>query len=154
MTEIRDAQHPRAPLRPSLLRHGAALIYDTLLVLPMVMLVVALAMGAAVIGAGGEPEPLRPVLVQVLAALTVATFYCVFWRKSGQTLGMQAWRIHLLTESGTKPALRACIIRLLVAPVSLACLGAGFWWSLFDPSQRYWHDIASQTRLELRPKSQ
>ena len=143
------------PHHPSLLRHGAAMLYDTLLVLPIIMLSVAIGMALAALLAdtgSGEPQPLHPSWVQLLGALTIAGFYCVFWRKGGQTLGMQAWRIHLVTKTGGKPTLYACSIRLGTATLSLLCLGVGFWWSLLDPQHRYWHDIASGTRLELRPK--
>ncbi|MGE5167460.1 MAG: RDD family protein, partial [Deltaproteobacteria bacterium] len=49
------------------------------------------------------------------------------------------------------PWSRACL-RFFVALVSLAALGAGFWWALLDPQRRAWHDMATRTRVLRLPK--
>ena len=87
-----------------------------------------------------------------VAAATVVAFYCWFWINNGQTLGMQAWRIKLVTFSGDAPDLRACLLRSLGALLSAACLGLGYLWCLFDRHGRYWHDYLSGTELILLPK--
>jgi len=158
MTESTVLPAPPVPgveaLRPSLLRHAAALVYDSLLVLPLVMVSVGSVLAlSALLTASSEPEPLHPQLVQGLALLTVAGFYCAFWQKGGQTLGMQAWRIHLVAKNGGRPTLWACLIRLGGACISTGLLGAGFWSATLDPQRRYWHDRWSGTRLEYRPKA-
>ena len=72
-----------------------------------------------------------------------------FWRR-GMTVGMRAWRVRIEQDDGGKPGWIRCLVRFLVALVSAACLGLGFWWSLFDPGKRTWHDMASRTRLLRR----
>lgn len=140
------------PPAPALPRRLAALLYDTLLVLPLVMVAVALAMGLRSALAGGEPEALHPQLVQVIALVTVAGFFIAFWRKSGQTLGMQAWRIRLVASDGGRLRVAQLLRRCLGALLSAACLGAGYWWCLFDRRRRYWHDYLSGTELVLLEK--
>ncbi|MCX2981916.1 RDD family protein [Halieaceae bacterium IMCC14734] len=143
---------------PPLWRRLGALIYDTCLVLPLVMLSVAIAMGVylAVTGradASMEQQMLPATLVRILSLATVAVFYCVFWLKKGQTLGMQAWRIRLRSTDGTSVTARQALLRCLGACVSLAVGGLGYWWCLFDRRGRYWHDYWSGTELELLPKT-
>ncbi|MCB1854849.1 MAG: RDD family protein [Pseudomonadales bacterium] len=147
---------PLEPPRPALPRRLAAMIYDILLVLPLVMVSVALVMGLrSLLGFGPSAEGivrLNPHLVQLLAGLTVMAFFCWFWLKNGQTLGMQAWRIKLVDFGGGPPSLRQLIIRCLGATLSTACLGLGFLWCLVDRKRRYWHDYLSSTELVLLPK--
>ena len=99
-----------ASLSPSLLRRLAALLYDILLVLPLIMACVALVMGVrTLLGLGPAADgtvQLEPLLVQALALLTTMVFFGWFWLRNGQTLGMQAWRIKLLSFAGTSPNVR------------------------------------------------
>jgi uncharacterized RDD family membrane protein YckC len=142
---------------PGLFRRLAATLYDILLVLPLIMLVVALATGLqlAISGApGGEDfqDTLHPQLVQMLALLTTATFFSCFWLIKGQTLGMQAWRIRLRSLDGAPVTVGQCLLRCVGALVSLLPIGAGYLWCLVDHNGRYWHDYWSKTEFELLPK--
>ncbi len=142
---------------PSLARRLAALVYDTLLVLPLVMLSVALALGLHRLLAGPPAEQavvqLDANLVRAVALLTVMLFYCGFWLKSGQTLGMQAWRIKLVNRDGGAPSVRQAVGRCLAAVLSAGCLGLGYLWCLVDRHGRYWHDHLSGTELVLLPRT-
>ena len=141
---------------PSLLRRLAALLYDILLVVPLVMLSVALFMGARTLLLGPPAEntvvQLDANLVRLVAFATVATFFCGFWLKSGQTLGMQAWRIKLVSTDGGQPSAGQEILRCFGALVSAAAFGLGYLWCLVDRNDRYWHDYLSRTRLIMVPK--
>jgi uncharacterized RDD family membrane protein YckC len=92
--------------------------------------------------------------VQVLTISSIAGFFCLFWLKSGQTLGMQAWRIKLVGFDGEAPSLAKALLRCMGAVLSFLCLGLGYWWCLIDRNKRYWHDYLSRTELVLLPKSQ
>ena len=143
------------PSSPFLLRRLAAMVYDTLLVLPLIMASVAVFMGmrTLVMGGPGEGEvvQLNPYLVQLIALLTVIGFFCWFWLKNGQTLGMQAWRIKLVKFDGGQPSWQQTVKRCLFALLSAACLGLGYLWCLVDSKGRYWHDYLSGTELILLP---
>jgi uncharacterized RDD family membrane protein YckC len=143
---------------PGLLRRLAAMVYDTLLVLPIIMLAVAVATGLdiAISGSAGNQDYTATVpawLVQLITVCVLITFYGHFWCKKGQTLGMQAWRLRLRSQSGAAVSRSQAIVRCLAAALSLAPLGAGFWWCLIDRNGRYWHDYLSKTELELIPKT-
>jgi uncharacterized RDD family membrane protein YckC len=142
---------------PALPRRLAALLYDVILVLPIMMLsvFVVMAIRSLVTGAGagelGTPA-LHPQIVQLIAWTAGAAFFCSFWLKGGQTLGMQAWRIRLVPVDGGRLTLRLALVRALAATFSAACFGLGYLWCLVDRDGRYWHDRLSHTRLELLPK--
>jgi len=149
---------PSEPLPPpGLLRRLAAMLYDTFLVLPLIMLSVALALGLYVslvklTGGVPDPEALSPALRQLIIVITVVGFFSIFWIKSGQTLGMQAWRVQLVTVEGGSLTMKHCLLRALGALLSAACLGLGYLWCLVDREKRYWHDMLSGTRLVTLPK--
>jgi uncharacterized RDD family membrane protein YckC len=137
---------------PGLLRRLAAMVYDAFLVIPLLMFVVALAMGLReLLGEGGE-ELLSPMLVQSLTVLSVVGFFSAFWLKGGQTLGMQAWRIRLVASAGNELTFGRTVTRIGAALLSAACLGMGYWWCLIDRRKRSWHDHLSGTELVLLPK--
>jgi uncharacterized RDD family membrane protein YckC len=142
---------------PGLPRRLAALTYDTLLILPFIMVNVGLAtlLQLALTGeAAGDDysNTLHPRAVQAIALLTVVIFYVYFWCLKGQTLGMQAWRIRLCKDEGEVISLGQALLRCAGACVSLALAGAGYWWCLFDRKGRYWHDHWSRSHLQLLPK--
>lgn len=157
--KLRAMNHRADIPHPALPRRLAALVYDTLLVLPIIMLSVFLGMlvrsflPMALPVDGSQSAALHPVLVQGIAIVTVTGFFCWFWLRGGQTLGMQAWRIKLVNFEGEAPTPRQAIVRALSALLSAACLGLGYWWCLVDSRQRYWHDYLSGTELILLPKS-
>jgi len=137
---------------PSLLRRLAAMFYDAFLVLALVAAVNAVALGVVVLITGGEQRVLDAYLVQALTVLSIVGFFCVFWLRGGQTLGMQAWRIKLVDFQGGPPSAGRVLLRCLGAFLSAACLGLGYLWCMIDRKHRYWHDYISGTELILLPK--
>ena len=92
----------------------------------------------------GEAIEASP-LFSLYLLLTVFTFYAWFWHKSGQTLGMRAWKIRIVSEFGGNPSWGVSYLRLMFALLSLACFGLGYLWRLFKPYT--WHDRLSQTSV-------
>ncbi len=143
-----DAGSPPAPIW----RHALAMLYDSLLIIPLFM-----AMSALWVSIWGPVDSIYEqsvpsgVVWTGWAAILIC-FFGAFWRRGGQTLGMQAWRIKLTSDSGSRVTWKQVIIRLLGAVVSLAALGLGFFWKLVPPGNKYWHDSLSATHLELVPK--
>lgn len=142
---------------PPLLRRLAAMLYDTLLVIPFIGVTIAAATAVEMwllnAGNSGDYYQMHPQLVQGLSIACVIVFFTAFWRKGGQTLGMQAWRIKLVDDTGEGvPGTGRCVLRCLAALVSLAPAGLGYWWCLVDKRKRYWHDYLSGTHLVLLPK--
>lgn len=136
--------------RPGLARRLAAIFYDTWLVAGIWLL------GATVdtlIQAGmGLGEHRQSLPLQVFLVATPYLFFGWFWTHGGQTLGMRAWRLRLLSDNGQPVSWRQVVIRVSVALVSMLALGLGYLWALFHPDRQCWHDIASGTRLVILSK--
>lgn len=140
-----------APITPPFHRHLLALVYDTFLVIPIIMASTALVMGLYVqiipVDKTTEVVALPPGVVQLTAVLSVAIFYFIFWRRGGQTLGMQAWRVKLVNSSGLPVSNAQILLRLIAATLSYGALGLGLVWRFVDPDSCYLHDRLSGTRL-------
>ncbi|TQV85674.1 RDD family protein [Exilibacterium tricleocarpae] len=144
------------------LRRVAALVYDSLLLIALSLAYGFLGVAITVVITGADPQTLEPIAASpwlfIGWVITLALFYCVFWRRGGQTLGMRAWRLKLERDTegdggGTIPGWRECLLRCLVAPPALAAAGLGYWWCYFDPKGRSLQDRLSATRVVVVPKA-
>lgn len=79
-------------------------------------------------------------------------FNGLFWRKQGQTLGMQAWRLKLVSRDGGDTSWLQCLLRTLVSLLSIAACGLGYLWLYLDKDKLTWHDRASGTQVLQLPK--
>jgi uncharacterized RDD family membrane protein YckC len=128
---------------PLLLRLTAAL-YDLLPLLGLWFVAGLLALLAT----RGALDPHRlshKLLVQGLLVTLSAAYFVLSWTRGGQTIGMRAWRLQVVRDDGSPVDVPRALLRFAVALVSLATLGAGFWWALFDARRRCWHDRAAGT---------
>src|SRR5690554_6811025 len=97
-----------SPLPPApLWRRFAAMFYDTFLVMAVWILLgflILRAFGIDSVQAENGTVVLDPLyrVVQFSAMMISAVgFFTLFWMKSGQTLGMQAWRIKAQNADGS-----------------------------------------------------
>ena len=149
---------------PGVFRRLAAIVYDCFLlfaILFVATLIPALLFSHDIMSNDAANNsvvhelnsPLQGVIYQLYLLSLIALFYSWFWRKSGQTLGMQAWRLKLERSDGGQPSWLQCGIRLLVAIPALGLAGLGYWWIWLDRDGLAWHDRASNTRLRALPKA-
>ena len=130
-----------------LFRRLAAILYDSLLIIAM-WLITTLLLVAFI----NDGTALQGPLFQFGLYFEACLFYSYFWRLRGQTLGMQVWKIKLVSPSLQTLSWQECFARLFFALVSVSMLGLGFIWMLFDPDRLTWHDRASGTRVVLLRK--
>lgn len=139
-------EHPLSQYQDSgLMRRLAALLYDAALLFSVLLLATAL---ATLLNGGDQ---LSATVLRPFLGLIVIVFFGGFWRNGGQTLGMRAWRLTLFSTRSDKISWATVVLRLLVATLSIACLGAGYWWALIDAQRRTWHDMASATVVRYLP---
>ena len=124
----------------SLFKQFAAMLYDCFLIFAVLFFAAAIVL----IFNHGEAIESNPVFSLYLL-FVLFSFYAWFWHKSGQTLGMRAWKIRIISEFGGNPGWGSSYLRLVFALVSILCLGIGYFWRLFKPYT--WHDKLSQTRI-------
>jgi uncharacterized RDD family membrane protein YckC len=134
---------PGVHAAPGLLRRLAAIVYDTIL-----LAAVLFAATAAILpfNAGNAFRPGQYFYPAYLIGVSFL-FFAWFWTHGGQTLGMRAWKIKVLTTDGNPINWRQAVLRFASALISWAVLGLGFWWILCDKQKRGWHDRLSHTML-------
>lgn len=135
---------------PSILRRLAAMLYDSILILAMMLISTAIIVAiipAHVIAPGNH-------WYQAWLLLIMFGFFAWFWTHGGQTLGMLAWRIQIKTADGAKPTLKDAAIRFCLAIPSLLFAGVGLLWQLLDKDRLALHDRFSNTQLVMLPKGQ
>lgn len=80
--------------------------------------------------------------------LVLLAYFVWFWRKSGQTLAMQTWKIKVVCTDGTTPvSLRQALLRYVLSWPSLLLCGAGILWALLDRDRQFLHDRLAGTRI-------
>lgn len=136
-------------------RRLAALLYDVFILVALSFGYGALATLAAVLLGTTEPGDYSPMFDGLLFPLgwiaTITLFYCWFWHRSGQTLGMKTWKIRLTVDRSipghiSRVPWHLCLLRCLVAPFLVLGLGIGYWYALVDPQGRSLQDKLSGTK--------
>lgn len=130
------------------LRRLVASAYDWLLVIALMMLL-------SVPFVALLDDAIRPGNNAYRAGLLLITmvFFSSFWTFGGQTLGMKAWRLRLVTNDGYPVSYRQALMRFAYACISAIPAGLGFWWLLWDKDGLSWHDRWSGTTIVLLPKN-
>jgi uncharacterized RDD family membrane protein YckC len=129
-------------------RRLAALLYDALLLAALLMIFTGGALffthGAAVVPetAGAWVYVYRAGLV-----LLIVGYYLLNWLRSGQTLGMRAWRLRVVTDSGKTLTWRAAVLRALFGALAWAAAALGVLWLYVDRDHLALHDRLSKTRV-------
>ena len=128
------------------LKRILALVYDSLLIAAIVLVLSLL----LVFVNGGYPESGSFVSFTQFFILVFAgpIFYSYFWiANKGQTTGMQAWKIKLVTMDETELNIKQTMLRCLISTISFACFGMGYLWILTDKNRLSWSDIATNTKI-------
>jgi uncharacterized RDD family membrane protein YckC len=104
------------------------------------------------VGIWGEQEALTSgILFQLGWFALIITFFSFFWTKSGQTLGMRAWRLAIHQQESTQlPTVLQCVKRCILAPLGLAL----FFIALVRKDKQCLHDLLSKTHVVLLSKDQ
>ncbi|EWS99331.1 RDD family protein [Pseudoalteromonas sp. SCSIO 43095] len=128
-----SAEFPRA----GFWRRFASLVYDTLAIIAFAMLAVVLYLfaiqglisldvialnGAEDVSARIQDSLLLSGIRSSLLVLVGLVFFGYFWTKSGQTIGMRAWRLKVQTSQGSLISWPQAIIRSISALLGLGNL--------------------------------
>ena len=152
------------------------MFYDLFLIIPLLMLTSALLIA---IHGPTDNAVVRSVPAWqqwIVTYIALVGFFGLFWRQKGQTLGMQAWRVKLVSrlDNARVPWAHVFIrIGTAAAPVILSLLpflyfninnasvlvyviaaiiaGMGFFWRWGNTERLYLHDQLSSTELRLAP---
>lgn len=159
MTDTDSNQQIQQQPRAGLLRRLAALLYDGFLVAAIWMLIgysvqfIAGPNTNQLVGGVVQTNPLVDNILFLLMLASSSGFYIWFWTRSGQTLGMIAWRIKLVSNHGGLITVRQGIIRYLAAWPAFFMFGLGYLWLYIDPNGDTLHDKLSNSKVVVVPKS-
>ena len=147
MPSARSPREVAAAARPGLIRRLAALVYDALLLFAMLF---AATVPVLLLTGGRAVGPNDPVFTAYLLVVSYAWFgWC--WTRSGQTLGMRAWRMRVRTREGARLGWRRSLARFAAALLSIGAVGIGLLWVAVDRDRMSLHDRLSGTVLEMVP---
>lgn len=124
---------------PPVLRRIGCLIYDALLLLALWFIATLLYL----LLAGSELTAVQRHGMQLYLWLISAVYFVWCWRHGGQTLAMQTWRMRLVNRDGQAIRYGQALSRYGWATLSIATLGFGYLWALWDKDGQYLHDRLS-----------
>ncbi len=127
---------------PNLLRRFAAIFYDLLLLLSVLFVATAL-----ILPFNAGQAFTQHWLYSLYLLIVSFIFYGWFWTHGGQTLGLRAWKLQVLTFDSQSITWFQAFLRFSGAIVSWTALGFGFLWALIDKNKRCWHDVFSKTDI-------
>ncbi|MGF6146954.1 RDD family [Kingella potus] len=160
---------PAAPLK----RRFAALVYEMLLA-GAVTCAAFVPAGVLAMLLNAVSPPAASFAVSLVLLYAWWLYFKTAWRRKGQTLAMQVWRIGLSAAAGGEPPLRllrlrfiwACVFLVFVPMLAYAALNRGmgvppgaafgaslFWWilpwgfALFNADRQFLYDVLAGTRL-------
>lgn len=129
---------------PSLPRRLAGMLYESLLLLGV--LSVAFILPQLLLGMLRNTTLPGP-LLWLHVFLVLLAYFGWLWRRNGQTLAMQTWKIKLVSAGGQPVSGRQILLRYVLAWPSLLIFGIGILWALIDPERQFLHDRLAGTRL-------
>ena len=126
-------------------RRLLALFYDLLLIAGILLSFTLL---IVIINGGAISSFLGSNLMLLSYFLISFIFYVYFWRfNDGQTLGMQAWKIKLVTDDNQAISIKSMLQRLVLGLFFGSIAGLNFFVILFRSDKRSLNDIYSKTKI-------
>ena len=123
------------------------MLYDLLLLIAVLFVATALLLPLN----SGEAFTTQQFFFPLYLLLVSFLFYAWFWTHGGQTLGLRAWKMKVLSLDKNPITWKQALLRFSVAILSWGFFGLGFLWILIDKNQRSWHDHLSKTALFFDP---
>lgn len=145
--------------RAGLLRRMAALLYDMFLVVSL-WIILAFPLQflfgsetSQVVDGRVETDPVLSWLLFAMMIASAATFYVWFWQRTGQTLGMIAWRIKVVALDNSNLNIKSGLIRFFTAWPAFWLLGLGYLYLYLDSNGDALHEKISGSKTVLLPKN-
>lgn len=128
-------------------RRFAALLYDALLLVGLLVLFTGAVMLIARQAIVPQNVGAWAYLYRALLLAIWAGYFLLNWTRSGQTLGMRAWRLRAVTESGQPMPYKAALLRLPLSVLAWAPAALGVLWLYLDGEHAALQDRLSHTRV-------
>ena len=124
-------------------KHIAAFIYDLFPVIAIILLSSLLVL----ILRNGEMVPRHTLWFDILIIIEIALYYIYSWKIGGQTLGMRAWKLKIISTDNTlRITWTQSVVRFITGVLSTLLLGTGLFWKYFSKKKLSWMDITSHSK--------
>jgi uncharacterized RDD family membrane protein YckC len=136
----------------ALWRRLAAMVYDSIVIIAIWIVVGFIVLSAFGIDQAQIVENDRVVMdpyyrITLFSSMLLSAylFFAWFWTHSGQTLGMQAWKIRVQNSDSSAISYKQSLIRCVIAPIAFVFLGAGYFYMFFNPEKLTLPDLLSRS---------
>jgi uncharacterized RDD family membrane protein YckC len=140
----------------ALWRRLAAMVYDSIVIIAIWMVVGFIVLSAFGIDQAQIVEndhvvmdPYYRITLFSSMLLSAYLFFAWFWTHSGQTLGMQAWKIRVQNSDASAISYKQSLIRCITAPFSFVLFGAGYFYLFFNTERLTLPDLLSRSIVVL-----
>jgi len=135
---------------PSLIKLGACLLYESLVIIAIAFIGVAI----FVVLFGNATAGIKRMLLQCFIWLLIGSYFVLSWINRGQTLPMRSWKLILIDQmpSGESTILitaNTAIKRYFLASIGILFFGLGFFWCLIDKDRLFLHDRLLRSKIVL-----
>ncbi len=127
-------------------RRLASLVYEGLLLLGVLALTFMVPL--LIIGIGTHYTP-GGGLLWAYIFVVLGGYFLWYWRRGGQTLAMQTWKLRLVDVEGKPVPLGQACVRYTLAWPSICFFGVGLVWAVLDRDRQFLHDRLAGTRIVL-----
>lgn len=128
---------------PSLFRYLAVIIYDMFLLFGLLLFITVIASFLN----NGNPPSSDNLVYRLFLLASIIFFYHYSWRKSGQTLGMKAWKVKLVTLDNKPISFGQSILRMTLGLANIVTICLGYFWKYTNTSRLTLMDVFSKTKL-------
>jgi uncharacterized RDD family membrane protein YckC len=114
-------------------------------------------MGIGLIAVAIKGDAISPntIWFNLLLFVISAGYFIVSWMRGGQTLGMRAWNLTLVSNNEKKLTWLRAALRFILMLLALPVFALGILLALFDTNRRMLHDRFSKTSvIEIRPRAE
>ena len=141
----RELSSPAAPGYAGVVTRAVALAIDAAVVQGTLLVIAAMLALIGSLSGGLRLDTAGQVIVAAGWVIATASYFVVCWSATGQTLGMRAMELRVMTYLGLTPRPAQSIVRVLGLGLCIVPLFAGFLPVLFDDRRRGLHDMVAKT---------
>jgi uncharacterized RDD family membrane protein YckC len=132
-------------INAGLMRRLLALLYDGILIIGIYMSYVIL---VTYLNGSALEGQLEILFLQFSFIIFIFLFYCYFWKfNNGQTLGMQVWKIKLVSLGNEEININKMVLRCALSMIFSLVFLSNFIFIIFNKERKTLGDYFSKTKL-------
>ena len=132
-------------INAGLMRRLLALLYDSILIIGIYMSYVIL---VTYLNGSALESQIEILFLQFSFIIFIFLFYCYFWKfNNGQTLGMQVWKIKLVSSGNEEININKMILRCALSMIFSLVFLSNFIFIIFNKERKTLGDYFSKTKL-------